>query len=143
MKRLAMAATSSTTPIVVFFLSISKEGGSGQGSTLGRGGRGDFDTGKFARGNRVFAAGMPGAAFGEAPQRQSDAAEEAMFLQGDLRIVRAGRREAAAGVRADDHEGRGEGALVDPDQPAQGAGGQADDGLEQIRHGPSFSHRPG
>src|SRR6187551_4095701 len=122
---------SSATPIVVFFLSIRKRE-SCQRSAFSKIGFGNFDAGKFAGGDRVFTARVPRAALGETHHGQAESTEQAMFLQGDLGVVRASRGEAAAGVRADDDQGRGKGALVHPDQSAEGADRQADDELEQL-----------
>ena len=125
---------SSTTPIVVFFLSIRKRE-SCQRSAFSKIGFGNFDAGKFAGGDRVFAARMPRATLGETHQGQANASEQAMFLQGDLGVVRASRSEAAAGVRTDDGQGGGKGALVEPDQSGEGARRQGDEGLEPLNHG--------
>ena len=77
---------------------------------------------------------MPRAALGETHHSQAESTEQAMFLQGDLGVVRASRGEAAASVRVDDDQGGGKSALVDLDQSAKRAGRQADDGLEKLKH---------
>src|SRR5688572_10117776 len=105
---------SSTTPMVVFFLSIK---GSGRGQRLAFSERGfvDFNAGKLTRRNRVITAGVPRSAFHEAHDSQADSTEQAVFLQGDLGVVRASRGKAAAAVRVDDGQGRRKRALIDPD----------------------------
>ena len=75
-------------------------------------------------GNRILAAGVPRAAFGQAHDGQSEAREEAMLLQRRAGVVRACRSKAATAGRVDDDERGRKGALIDPDEPAEGASGQ-------------------
>ena len=78
----------------------------------------------LARRNGVEAAGMPGAALHEAARGEGQTQQQAAFAQRLAGIMRAGGGKTAAAGRRENNERRRHGPLVNPDQAAQGTGGE-------------------
>src|SRR5258708_2907930 len=109
--------------MVVLFLSMKNEF-SGRRSVFHQGGGTDADAGKSARRNGINAARVPRPAFHQPAKREAQADKQAVLVQRLARIVRAGGREAAAAGWVQRGQRRRHGLLVNPEEPARGAGGK-------------------
>src|SRR5688500_14833370 len=94
----ANAARSSSTPMVVFFLSITKEVGSGRSD-----GNSFATRSGTARRNGIETARMQRRAFHEADRREDSTGDCAMRPHGLGGIMRATRRKTAAARGAKNH----------------------------------------